>query len=225
MQSQTATRGIEGPAAAGSARPVRLAGSVLGERRHVCAFFNSREDEYNVMLPFIKDGLDNGDRAIHLVGASRRDDHLQRLTAAGIDTVAAQRTGQFQMRDWEETYFSGGGFDPEHWLALVEEVRQIGPREGFACTRFVAHMEWAQEDRVGVDRLAEYEAKLNRVWPLSGDMAVCVYDLAKFGGDVIIDILRTHPLVIIGGILQENPYFVDPDEFVEELRARHAAAV
>jgi len=33
--------------------------------------------------------------------------------------------------------------------------------------------------------------------------------------------LRTHPQVIIGGILRENPYYVPPDEFLRELRERH----
>jgi hypothetical protein len=34
--------------------------------------------------------------------------------------------------------------------------------------------------------------------------------------------MRTHPMIIIGGILQENPFFVPPDEFLRELRERHA---
>jgi hypothetical protein len=38
-----------------------------------------------------------------------------------------------------------------------------------------------------------------------------------------MDILRTHPMVIIGGVLQENPFFVPPDAFLEELRRRDAA--
>lgn len=34
--------------------------------------------------------------------------------------------------------------------------------------------------------------------------------------------MRTHPMIIIGGILQENPFFVPPDEFLRELRSREA---
>jgi hypothetical protein len=49
-----------------------------------------------------------------------------------------------------------------------------------------------------------------------------VYDLAKFGGAVVVDMLRTHPMVIIGSLLQENPFFVPPDEFLRQLRARRA---
>jgi len=44
-----------------SSRPIRLAGAVLGPPRHICAFFNNRDDEYRVLLPFIKDGLECGD--------------------------------------------------------------------------------------------------------------------------------------------------------------------
>ena len=35
-----------------------------------------------------------------------------------------------------------------------------------------------------------------------------------------MDILRTHPMVIIGGVLQANPFWVSPDEFLRELDAR-----
>ena len=37
---------------------------------------------------------------------------------------------------------------------------------------------------------------------------ICTYDLRKFGASVVMDALRTHPVVIIGGLLQENPFFV-----------------
>jgi hypothetical protein len=37
-----------------------------------------------------------------------------------------------------------------------------------------------------------------------------------------MDAMRVHPAVIIGGILQENPFFVPPDEFLRELRERSA---
>ena len=43
-----------------SDQPIRFAGSVLGTQRHVCAFFNSPDEEYRVMLPFIKEGFERG---------------------------------------------------------------------------------------------------------------------------------------------------------------------
>src|SRR4029077_12987656 len=73
--------------------PISLAGSQLGDVRHVCAFFNSDDEEYRVLLPFIKDGFERGDKAVHVVNPARHHDHLRRLAAAGIDATAAQHSG------------------------------------------------------------------------------------------------------------------------------------
>jgi MEDS: MEthanogen/methylotroph, DcmR Sensory domain len=76
-----------------SSRPIALGGSVLGPPRHICAFFNSHDDEYRVLLPFIKDGLECGEKAVHTVDPDRCDDHLQRLAKAGIDVATARESG------------------------------------------------------------------------------------------------------------------------------------
>ena len=96
------------------------------------------------------------------------------------------------------------------------------PREGFPLSRIVCHMDWAAEDRSHVDNLVEFESRVNDVWRRHDDAVICVYDLAKFGGDTVVDIMRTHPMIIIGGILQQNPFFVPPEEFLRELRERRA---
>ena len=79
--------------------PIAFAGSQLSEVRHVCAFFNSADEEYRVLMPFIKDGFQCGHKAVHVVNPGRRHDHLQRLTAAGIDPTAAQRSGQLELQN------------------------------------------------------------------------------------------------------------------------------
>jgi hypothetical protein len=79
-------------------------------------------------------------------------------------------------------------------------------------------------DRVGVEDLLEYETRLNYVVPKYEDPVVCTYDLSKFGATVVMDALRTHPVVLIGGLLQENPFFVPPDEFLLEIRERAVGA-
>jgi hypothetical protein len=73
-----------------------------------------------------------------------------------------------------------------------------------------------------IDSLVEFESRVNEVWDQHDDAVICVYDLARFGGDTVIDIMRTHPMVILGGILQHNPFFVPPKAFLQELRDRRA---
>src|ERR1700730_4983128 len=69
-----------------TSRTVNLARSTVNCRCHVCAFFNSRDDEYKVMLPFIKEGFDLGDRAVYILDQNQRSERLQRLAETGVDT-------------------------------------------------------------------------------------------------------------------------------------------
>lgn len=201
-----------------SSAKINLAGSELGPVRHVCAFFNSKEEEYNTLIPFLKEGLENGDKAFHIVDKRGHDEHLDTLLNSGIDLKASTKKNQFEVKPWEEAYLRDGNFKQERMLELIEQVLTKGKSEGFPLTRLWANMEWALEDREGVEQIVEYETRLNYILPKYQDPVICTYDLAKFGGDIVLDILRTHPMVIIGGILQKNPFFVPPDQFLRELK-------
>jgi hypothetical protein len=201
---------------------VQFAGGNLGGQRHICAFFNSIDEEHRVLRSFFKDGFDRGDKAFHLVDPELRVEHLKRLAEAGINVQDAMDTGQLEVRPWQDAYLRGDHFDQNAMLALIEEVLQSANTAGYPLTRLLAHMEWALLDKPGVDNLVEYETRLNYVLPKYDDPVVCTYDLSKFDASVTMDILRTHPVVIIGGILQENPFFVPPDQFLREIRERQS---
>jgi MEDS: MEthanogen/methylotroph, DcmR Sensory domain len=136
--------------------------------------------------------------------------------------AAAEKSGSFELYDSSDAYLLAGHFDQERTLAFLQEVLDRSKREGFTLTRFIARMDWTLEDRRGVDDLVEYEVRLNEVLRPYKDPVICTYDLSKFDGSAVVDVMRTHPMIIIGGILQENPFFVSPDEFLRELRQRHA---
>jgi hypothetical protein len=205
-----------------AAPPISFAGSQLNQVRHVCAFFNSDDEKYRVLLPFIKDGFEHGDKAIHVVSPHQRCDHLRRLAAVGIDPAVARQSGQLDLRINTEAYLQDGRFDQDRMLEVFEHLASGTVREGFRLSRIVCHMEWAADDRAHVDNLVEFESRVNDLWSRYNDAVVCVYDLAKFGGDTVVDIIRTHPMIIIGGILQQNPFFVPPGQFLRELRDRRA---
>jgi hypothetical protein len=202
------------------AKQLRLGGSVLGRHRHVCAFFRNKDEEYRVLLPFIKEGLDEGDRAVHIMDSVHCAQHRQRLKGAGIDIAVAEEKDQLEVRSWDDAYLQDGHFDQNRQLALIEKLLAYGNGRGFPLTRLVANMAWALDDRPGVHDIVEYEARLNQILPKYDHAVCCTYDITRFSASVVMDVLRTHPSVIVGGILQENPFYVPPDEFLRELRER-----
>ena len=202
------------------AAPISLAGSQLGEVRHVCAFFSNDDEEYRVLLPFIKEGLEQGDKAVHVVNPHQRGEHLHRLASAGIDSAVAQQTGQLEIKINTEAYLREGKFDQDRMLETFEQLASGNAPGGFPLSRIVCRMDWVVGDQSRIDNVIEFESRVNDVWSRHDDAVICTYHLAKFGGDAIIDILRTHPMVIIGGILQHNPFFAPPQEFLREYRQR-----
>jgi hypothetical protein len=196
--------------------------SGLGNQRHICAFFNSTHEEHRVLGFFIKEGFEKGDKAFHLVNPALREDHLRRLAETGINVQKAMDAGQLEVRPWQDGPLGADRFDQDSWLVSFEQMLQSGPAAGYAHTRLLVHMEWALVDLPGVEDLIEFETRVNYVVPKYDNLVICAYDLSKFSASVVMDALRTHPLVIIGGVLQENPFFVPPDQFLLELREQRS---
>src|SRR5580704_9523658 len=206
-----------------SEHSAQLAGVDLGGRNHVCAFFNTIDEEHRVLGSFFKEGFDHGEKAIHIVESENREVYLKGLAEAGINVQEVIETGLLEVLPWTDMYVRSHRFDQDAMLATVESLIQSGAAAGYARTRLVGHhMDWLFLDKPAVNNLLEYEARLNGVLSKYDDPVICNYDLSKVGASVAIDIMRTHPLVIIGGLLRENPFFVPPDQYLEEMRQRRA---
>lgn len=199
---------------------IHCAGLDFGRHRHVCAFFASPAEEHRVLGPFVKDGIERGQKSVHIVGPESHAEYRTRLSELGLDVSAAGKGHQLEILNWSEAYLRGGRFDQHAMLALIEQVLHDGKSAGFPLTRLVAHMEWALEDCPGVDDIIEYETRLNYILPRYDDPVICAYDITRFSAGLVMDMLRTHPVVLIGGMLRENPFFVPPDQFLAELRSR-----
>jgi MerR family transcriptional regulator, light-induced transcriptional regulator len=197
---------------------VTLAGGALESRRHVCALFHTREEEYRTLIPFIREGFERGEKAIHMVDPALRADHLARLSAAGIDVRAAEGRRQLEVLPWTETHLPGGSFDGRATSARVREIQVRARAEGFRSARLIGHGDWALERPPGHDTLVEYEARMSDQLPGFDDPVVCVYDRSRFGGSTVVDLLRAHPVSVVDGALFENPFFGPSFPFVSRLR-------
>ena len=190
-------------------------------------------EDYLKRFPELKQNVDisrlvfeefrvRGHKAIHVVNPNRRADHLHRLAAAGIDAAAAEQGGQLEVRINTDVYLPDGRFDPDRMIAVFEQLASGNAQGGFPLSRICCRMDWAVEDQSHVDDVIEFESRVNEVWRRHDDAVICTYHLGQFGAEAVIDIMRTHPMVIIGGMLQQNPFYVPPDEFLREFRQRRA---
>jgi DNA-binding CsgD family transcriptional regulator len=194
--------------------PVTFAGGILDPYRHVCAFVDSRSELHRIFDPFMAEGLMHGERLSLVVGPEERADWVRHIRHAGLDPARLLEQGQVEVRSWWEADGRESHFDMDAMLRLVDELLNDSPSPRI---RFVSEMGWAADHS---DKLLEFEARANYLMPTHEHIVFCVYDTARFSSDIVIDILRTHPMALIGGRLQVNPFFVPPAEFLAELRSR-----
>lgn len=179
-----------------------LGGGELRDQRHVAALLDGPDDAYAAVLPFIREGLAEGERAILIIDARDRVTLLESLQRLGVDTQAALDRGSLKIESSADTYLRGGRFEP---AAMVDRVRwwlAEGRDSGFARTRLVGFMQWALEDVRGAGRIIEYEAHLEEALRGLPDIVVCAYDIRRHSSSVVLETIVTHPIALIGGVLR-----------------------
>jgi DcmR-like sensory protein/GAF domain-containing protein len=204
-------------ASAGPHKSFRLGGSVEQCPCHACAFFTSKEEEYRVMLPFMAEGLAAGDKLINIIDQRHRDERLAKLKDYGIDADAAEKSGQLELLPWEQAHIVGGHFNQHRMLADLDR-QALGGGGQYSTTRFWSNQEWALQTIPGVEHIVEYEARFNYIWPKTSNVYVCVFDATKFRAGTMTQMMRTHPFVIIDGVMLKNEFYVPPEEYLKESR-------
>ena len=199
---------------------VTLCGETLAGPLHVCAFFDSREEQYEILLPWLKEGIDNNEEVLTILATDSHNDHCSRMSDAGIPVEKALTDKQLKVLATEDTYLHGGIFAAERMFNVVKQAlidAETGPYRKF---RGCGDMEWALKNLPGTDELIEYEARLNMLTPKHDCSILCCYDINKFSGNAIADVLATHPMVILNGRIHKNPHYMDPLELLEKLISR-----
>ena len=189
---------------------------------HVCAFYRGDADRDRLLSGYLGAGLTAGDKCVCVVDSADTAQQLGMLPGACAEP--GPYTGQLDIHLPESTYLAGGEFTTGDMLTFWTENMAKAEIEGYSFCRLVGEMTWALRDAPGVEHLVGYESELNRVTASYPVIVLCLYDLDRFSGEVVVNIVKTHPQVLIQGILVENPYYVGPDEFLGLGQPRSAGA-
>jgi PAS domain S-box-containing protein len=186
----------------------------LGAHDHLCLIYESREEQLRTMVPFVRQGLEQGDRCVYVSDGGTAAAVSDALRAGGVPVDEAARSGALAVAGYRDIYLAGGRFDPDAVLDFASGAGVQAVGEGYRALRIAGEMAWALRGDPGSDRILEYESKVNRRISSVPVTAICQYDRTRFAPEVIRDVIRTHPLVVVGGRVCRNFYFVPPDELM-----------
>ncbi len=181
---------------------------------HVCAFYRTSAGRDEILVPYLQAGLDRGDKCIAVLDQADPEELRSRL-GAEVAPVTADADDQLAVLCSKDTYLRDGSFSKPAMLDFWDGAVGGSMKESrYEFARSVGEMTWALRQLPGVEDLVEYEAELNTFLPLYPQVIVCLYDLDQFDGRVVVDLLRTHPKILLCGTLLDNPYYLEPHEFL-----------
>ncbi len=178
---------------------------------HMCAIFRSREEQLSTLTQFLLEGFRKNEKCVCILDERTRDEVLSSL--AKFD-IPRQPSDQLVFLTSEEMYLGNKSFQPDEVIRLIEEMEKQAINEGFRGLRMASDMTWALADVPGVERLTEYEAKLNHFLHQSKTVALCLYSEEMSEADRLVSAILTHPTVVLQDTIHDNPYYLPPHVFL-----------
>ena len=206
----------KGPPAAADSDLHRLEAAIagIGVHDHLCLIYRTQEEQFAAVVPFIRIGLERGERCVYIVDDNTAETVVGAIAARGTDVGGALRSGRLAILNKQDAYLKQGYFDPDWMIDFLARAVDEAKEAGFPALRVTGEMTWVLGGEAGTHRLMEYEAKLNYFFPEHDALAVCQYNYGRFQPQVIGDVISTHPLVIFGNAVCRNYHYVPPDDFL-----------
>ncbi len=180
---------------------------------HIGHFYRTIDEWKELVIPFFRLGLEGDDKCVCVVSQGAPEEEvLAGLEAEGIDTRSALSSGQLIVT---HGYSEIG---PMKRL-LASSIEEIPQRFGFL--RWAGDMTWSHKKMPTSETLMEWESACNVV-ENAPVVFLCQYELSQFLGNVVVDALKTHPLCIMGSAIHHNPYYEEPEAFLDHIRQRTA---
>jgi signal transduction histidine kinase len=186
----------------------------LGPHDHFCSIYENPEEHYAVAIPFMRMGLDRGEKCIYIADDGTIGDVREAMQSEGIDVEGAIESNSLVLATKEQAYLKRGSFDPDWMFTFWKEATDSAMSEGFPALRVTGETEWVLRGGRGLERWMEYESRLTHALSENNCSALCQYNRHCFPPELILDVIRTHPVVIYRGTVCRNLYYVPADEFL-----------
>lgn len=189
---------------------------------HLCALYSGPVERDDLLVPFVQAGLREGGKCLCLIDQVEPQEVRQRL-ADDNDQGHEMRAGQLDVDRASRVYLESGRFSAENMATFLEDTANAAAENKFPHMRVAGEMSWVLPGPLGADEFFAYESALNEMDTQIPSALMCMYDLELFGTTTLVDVLKTHPKVLVGSTVLSNPEYLTPDQYLATRRRAIAA--
>ena len=189
---------------------------------HICQLYNQRDELTQTTAALLRDGLRGSDKC-YFAGSAQRVADLRKLLRAGhFDVEGALASGQLQLCEERDELLREGRFDPYHLLSTHLALIARALNEGWQKVRAVIDMGWLAQEVATPEQLLKYEAASDAVFTFQGRpiVALLQYNYAELPGEVVVELLKLHPIAVVGRFIKRNPYYVNAEDYMVKIIRR-----
>jgi len=173
---------------------------------HLCGFYYGDEERDALLLPFLRGGLEAGDKCLAVLDSTSPEEVVAEITV-GLDSDALLASGQLELYTSATTYLRDGAFDPARMIAFWESMAAAtNAAAAFGFARVVGEMSWLERAPASREDVLTYETWADGFAARFEHAILCMYDLRRLGSGILLDLMRTHPKLLLGGLVLENPH-------------------
>ena len=185
---------------------------------HFCALYSGPAERDRLLFPFLEEGLRRGDKCLCLIDDV--EPALVRALAVGQPGPEySRRSAQLDVKRASDTYLRSGEFSVADMMSFLSESVDAAIEDDFDLLRAAGEMSWVLPGPPGWEDLFLYESALNHAVEQMPAILMCLYDLKKFGAELLVEVLHTHPKVLLDGTVIDNPHYMDPAMYAQPASA------
>src|SRR5258705_5556748 len=122
--------------------PLLTALEQLAPHDHLCSIYESQAEHFAVAIPFIRIGLDRGEKCVYIADDGTEENVREAMHAEGIDVERAVASRALVLTTKEQTYVKRGSFDPDWMFTFWKGATASAMREGFSVLRATGATAW-----------------------------------------------------------------------------------
>jgi hypothetical protein len=183
---------------------------------HILQLYNKVGEISGVTAKLLEVGLTSSEKCLFAGAPASVQEMQQALGKSGIDVAGAQDAGQLVFVSDRDDLLVGKRFDPYHLLSTHQTFIAQALRGGWKAVRISMDMTWLTNEIATPEQVLKYEAASDAVFTFQNApiIALMHYDYSKLPGQLVVEMLKLHPIAVVGKFIKRNPYYLNSEQYL-----------
>jgi len=185
---------------------------------HICQLYSKVTEIPGVTARLMRVGLSLSEKCLFAAAPAQIKELRDELQKLQVDVNGVIEAGQLVLHEEREPFLANNGkrFDPYFLLSSHQTFIAQALREGWQAVRISIDMTWLTKDIATPEQILKYEAASDAVFTFQNApiIALMHYDHSKLLPSLVVEMLKLHPISVVGKYIKRNPYYLNSEQYM-----------